>query len=171
MGSGLAGEARAPERPSSDEPFSSQMAPGVRPAEALTPTLSRKRSEGGDRVAGGLRGSLLSGSSNLLAKARRRRAARAVLALGGAIRAGLANRRLADRTADAATTAVIGLAAGRPRTIRRRHRPLDRGGATQRLAAPGSGDNHGGQRNFDLSLHLTPPQHPRGSLPHPSRRS
>src|SRR5258708_26449316 len=92
MGSGLAGEARAPERPPSDEPFSSQMAHGVRPAEALTPTLSRKRSEGGDRVAGGLRGSLLSGSSNLLTKARRRRAALAVLALGGAIPGRLGKR-------------------------------------------------------------------------------
>src|SRR5260370_12735069 len=93
MGSGLAGEARAPERPSSDEPFSSQMAHSVRPAEALTPTLSRKRSEGGDRVAGGLRGSLLSGSSNLLTKARRRRAALAVLALCRAGRARVVNRR------------------------------------------------------------------------------
>src|SRR5260370_41098008 len=120
MGSGLAGEARAPERPSSDEPFSSQMAHGVRPAEALTPTLSRKRSEGGDRVAGGLRGSLLSGSSNLLAKARRRRAAWAVLALGGAVRAGLAKRGLAAPTADAATAPVIAFVAGRPPTTPRR---------------------------------------------------
>src|SRR5260370_20409891 len=169
MGSGL----RAKPAPRNDHRAMSRLHPRWRTAFdllRLSPQPS-PASEGGDRVAGGLRGSLLSGSSNLLAKARRRRAARAVLALGGAIRAGLANRRLADRTADAATTAVIGLAAGRPRTIRRRHRPLDRGGATQRLAAPGSGDNHGGQRNFDLSLHLTPPQHPRGSLPHPSRRS
>src|SRR5260370_12684806 len=103
MGSGLAGEARAPERPPSDEPFSSQMAHGVRPAEALTPTLSRKRSEGGDRVAGGLRGSLLSGSSDLLAKAGRRRAARAVLALAGGIPAGFVKSPPAAPAAHTAT--------------------------------------------------------------------
>src|SRR5258708_31647905 len=107
MGSGLAGEARAPERPPSDEPFSSQMAHGVRPAEALTPTLSRKRSEGGDRVAGGLRGSLLSGSSNLLAKARRRRAAWAGLALGRGGPAPVAKRRPSAPAAETATPAIL----------------------------------------------------------------
>jgi len=46
------------------------------------------------------------------------------LSFGRTVRRRLAGRRFADRAADAAAAAIIGLAAGRSWTGCRRHRPL-----------------------------------------------
>jgi len=84
-----------------------------------------------------------------LAKARRRRAARAAAIVGGPIRPRLADCRLPGRAGDAAAAAIIGLTAGRAGTACRRHRPLDRCRTGAAFAGRGHSDGRCKKRNPD----------------------